>query len=611
MHQATDYALLGALGGTSPPALPIKQRRSRSSSSSIQDLELKVGDLLLSGPQTPLSPFAEVFTPTHCNAVHCPIHHRYENHQVRFFSEETPPPVPKKSLKRTLSLPVETVDPPCDANHARICNYENPLYMKTPFHDTLALQEEEVHVEEHQGLSLHNVTFDTPDEQLQSVFRSFQSHEQVSMSIQECYLQFLKSMLQNIESSIFLNEQEMEMAKASQPKDFILCEQQWTGSDAFYLVRCPKVPGRLFSAKVHRGDSVSDCTTSMPHPNIQQGLVHFPRCTAMDQTSTLQHVQTTPLSSHEHTTEVRQQQTVADLLEKGVSVTVVRDFPSGTLEDFVEEGHSLHSTLPEVYERRLCLLALQLVLGLQQLGRFKVIHRELKPQSVTLVWPSIMSKVEDSRDYPSEMKKGSMNTDTSIGTPIITVSKEQTDNEMTKSEICQTLWEKLGTPRLVLKSHSENEVLQESTSQEFQLGTLLRYCLHLTDTCSPTWKVPQDTPYTPGLLWLVTQLTSENPRLLLADVVSVLQALLWGPRQGLFQQNQMENSVLSNWLLLKRSLLVLKLAEKGLFQDQPGLDWEDYLCLQYLSLTDPETMRSITESMGLHDCTRPAEQIKM
>ncbi|KAF4097719.1 inactive tyrosine-protein kinase PEAK1 [Onychostoma macrolepis] len=562
MHQATDYALLGASGGTSPPALPIKQRRSRSSSSSIQDLELKVGDLHLSGPQTPVSPFTEVFTPIYCNAVHCPIHHRYENHQVRFFSDETPPPVPKKSLKRTLSLPEETLDPPYHG-HTRTCNYENPLYMITPFHDTLTLQEEEVQEEKYQGLSLHKVTFDTPDEQLQSIFRSFQSHEQVQMGIQECYLQFLKNMLQNIESTVFLNEQEKEMAKTSQPNDFILCEQQWTERDGFYLVRCLKVPGRLFSAKVCRGDSVSDCTMSMSHPNSEQGLVHFPQCTATDQTSTSQHAQTTPEPSHGDTC---QQQTVADLLEKGVSVTVVRDFPLGTLEDFVEEGHSLHAILPEVYERRLCLLALQLVLGLQQLGHFKVIHRELKPQSVTLVWPSIIRKEADSNDYPSDMKRGSTNTDTFRGIPMITVSKEHTDNERTKSEIYQTLWEKWGTPRLVLKSHFEDEVLQEAKSQEFQLGTLLRYCLHLTDSCSSVWKVPQDTPYTPGLLWLVTQLTSEKPGLLLADVVGVLQALLWGPRQGLFQRNQMENSVLSNWLLLKRSLLVLKLAEKDSFR---------------------------------------------
>ncbi|XP_067270936.1 inactive tyrosine-protein kinase PEAK1 [Pseudorasbora parva] len=602
MDQATDYTLLGASEEATPPALPIKQRRSKSSSS-IQELDLKLGDLLFSGPQTPVSPFAEVFTPTYCNAAHCPIHHRYENHQARFFSDQTPPPVPKKSLKRTQSLPAEALDPPYH-DHTGAHNYENPLYMITPFHGTPTLQEEEVQEELLQGLSLHKVNFDTQEEQLQRVFKSFQSHEQVSMGIQECYLQFLRNTLQNIESNIFPNEQEMEMAKTSQPNDFILCGQQWTERDDFYLVRCSKFPGRLFSAKVHREDLASDCTVSILHPNIEQRVVHFPQRIATDQTSTSQHAQITSEPSHGDTTEVCQQQTVADLLEKrrSFSVTVVRDFPLGTLEDFVEEGHSMHSTLPEVYERRLCLLALQLVLGLQQLGHFKVSHRELKPQSVTLVWPHITSKVADTKEYPSKTKVRDMNTDTSKGTPGITVSEEQ----IHKSEICQTLWEKWGTPRLVLKSHFVDDVFQEATSQEFRLGTLLRYCLHLTDGCSSVWKVPQDTPYTPGLLWLVTQLTSEKPGLLLADVAGVFQVLLWGPRQRLFQQNQLENSAFSNWLLLKRSLLVLKLAEKGLFHDHYGLDWEDYLCMQYLSLTEPKIMCRVTEHMGLHNFIKPA-----
>lgn len=144
---------------------------------------------------------------------------------------------------------MEALDPTYP-DHTGAYNYENPLYMIAPFQSTLTLQEEEVQDELHQGPSLHKVNFDTPDEQLQRVFANFQSHEQVSMGIQECYLQFLKSTLQNIESSIFPNEQEMEMAKTSQPNDFILCEQQWPERDAFYLVRCSKVPGRLFSAKV-------------------------------------------------------------------------------------------------------------------------------------------------------------------------------------------------------------------------------------------------------------------------------------------------------------------------------------------------------------------------
>ncbi|XP_051551490.1 inactive tyrosine-protein kinase PEAK1-like [Myxocyprinus asiaticus] len=597
MHQVTEYALLGASGVMPPPSLPIKQRRSKSSSSSsIQDLELKVGDLHSSGPQTPLSPFTEVFnTPTDCNAAHCPIHHRYEQHQARFFSDQTPPPIPKKTLTRTLSLPTDVLDPPYQDNTS---NYENPLYMITPLQGTLILKEEDKE-EQHQAQSMHQVTFDTPDEQLYGFFRSFRSHEQVSVGIEKCYLQFLRKTLQNTEMNVYLNEQEMEKAKTSQPNDFLLCGQQWTKRDIF-LVHCPKIHGRLFSARVHKGNSESDCSTPMLHPNIEQDVVHFPQSTFMDQTyaSQSETAQTTPESSQGSGTEVCQQQTVVSLLMKGVSVTIVRDFPLATLEDFVEDGHTLHWTHPEVYERRLCLIVLQLVLGLQHLGCYNVIHRELKPQSVMLVWPSI--KLVECRENPTEIKKGrDMNEK-------ISIPKEKLDKENLKGEMCQTLWEKWGTPRVVLNSHVDDEVFQATTSLEFQLGNLLKNCLHLTDSGSSVWKAPQDSPYIQGLLWLVTHLTSEKPGLLMADVSGVLQVLLWGPRKRLFQKKQLESTALSNWLLLKRSLLVLKLAEKGLFHNHHSLDWEDYLCLQYLSFTNSETLCTVIAQMGLHDFVRLA-----
>lgn len=89
----------------------------------------------------------------------------------------------------------------------------------------------------------------------------------------------------------------------------------------------------------------------------------------------------------------------------------------------------------------------------------------------------------------------------------------------------------------------------------------------------------------------------------------MIQALLWGPRASLFQHTPSTSTSSStdpstttvhNWLQVKRSLLLLKLAERGLFSDQSGVDWEDYLCLQYLSLTDPHTVLSATAKLGLH-----------
>lgn len=168
-----------------------------------------------------------------------------EHHQARFFSDQTPPPVPKKSLRRTISLPTDALDPPYPA-HSGTHNYDNPLYMIAPFQDQKENYEEELH----EGQSLQQVTFEIPDEQLCRLLRSFQSYEQVSMSIQECYLQFLREALLKIETSVFVNEQESKIAKTSHPNDFLLYGRQWTGKDVYYLVCCPKIPRRLFAAKV-------------------------------------------------------------------------------------------------------------------------------------------------------------------------------------------------------------------------------------------------------------------------------------------------------------------------------------------------------------------------
>ncbi|TRY62336.1 hypothetical protein DNTS_025872 [Danionella cerebrum] len=210
------------------------QTKCKESVKPATDLELKEGP--------PTSPFAEVFTPTFCNAAHCPIHLRYEHHHARFFSEETPPPIPKKSHIRTRSFPGETLYPTCH-DQTKIDNYKNPLYMVTSLH-TPNKKEEAVQEEHQQVLRLAKVTFGTPDEELQKVLRS---HKTISTWIQDSQLQFLRNMLEKIEAGTILSEQETETAKTSQPHDFILCGQMW---DDFYLVHSPKFPSRMFAAKV-------------------------------------------------------------------------------------------------------------------------------------------------------------------------------------------------------------------------------------------------------------------------------------------------------------------------------------------------------------------------
>ena len=83
----------------------------------------------------------------------------------------------------------------------------------------------------------------------------------------------------------------------------------------------------------------------------------------------------------------------------------------------------------------------------------------------------------------------------------------------------------------------------------------------------------------------------------MTDMVAVLQVLLWGPQVPLFNHRSSSTTAVHNWLTIKRALLVMKLAERGLVQHQSVLDWEDFMCLQYLSFTDSETVVSVATQM--------------
>ncbi|TNN75048.1 hypothetical protein EYF80_014794 [Liparis tanakae] len=90
-----------ASGPESPPALPLKQHRH----SSVDADRVMLGP---DGARRENYEWDDVFPEAaDCHAARCPVHRRYDpsQHQVRFLSDGTPPPVPKKRLSRALSLP--------------------------------------------------------------------------------------------------------------------------------------------------------------------------------------------------------------------------------------------------------------------------------------------------------------------------------------------------------------------------------------------------------------------------------------------------------------------------------------------------------------------------
>nr|XP_046157017.1 inactive tyrosine-protein kinase PEAK1 [Oncorhynchus gorbuscha] len=629
---AMDCATQGAERQSGPPVLPIKQRRSLysrgSSMCSSVDLEM---DGSVSSPLGPHqhqgSTCTDVFSAaTDCHALQCPIHPRYDPsycHQERFFSDSTtPPPVPKKRLARTLSLPGVYLCPlsPLPCSHQ---NYDNPLYMLVPIAGT----QPHVEIDEERPVQksplnlqpLSQLDFDTPDEQLTYFFSSFYNQGDICQGIQHRHLLFLRSMEQRMEAGVLLMRVSGEGVFAFQPQDFLLCEnyqpKQIAGS-LYYSLHSPKFPGRIIAAKVSSDvGPLSQPTSVPPNVNIQQVIVSFPSCPALEKepgtkntttSDSSQSDQTGTESPDESRIEADQSQaeseessgpTVASLLLKGYAVTIERDLPQATLEDFVQEGRFLRSFKPLVYERQLSILLLQLALGLQHLCSNAATCAELKAQGILLVWPrergggTEADKAEESGSEEIELLEN--------------------EKEKIKGEI-QELWRKWGTPRVALTnhtSHSDPSPFQPAhapPSIQSEFGVLLEYCLYLSDN-APSQHTQrsdgaiQSSPYLPGLLQLASWLQDEGSGLQIADVVGVLQALLWGPRVELFRVNPTVPSTLHNWLSVKQALLMLKLAEGGLIQDLPSLDWEHCLCLQYISFTDSETVMRATARLGLHN----------
>ncbi|XP_040895824.1 inactive tyrosine-protein kinase PEAK1 [Toxotes jaculatrix] len=606
-----------------PPALPVKQHRSHSfSRSSVES------DCLIPSPaglQHQNYAYNDVFPePTDCHAAQCPIHQRYDpsRHQVRFFSDGTPPPVPKKRLARTLSLPGTNAPPlspwsPLSPLQRHPKNFDNPLYMLAHIRDSCFHQETgEVRPDRRSPAplpTLSQLSFDTPDEHLPYHFSSFDDQRVVSQGIQHRHLLFLRSMAKSMEAGILLQgEVSEEDVSTYQPQDFLLNEgsqAKQIGDTVYYSLRSPKFPGRALGLRVHKptDELPSAHTEHQPsHVNVQNVIAHFqPSNSLRGDCSTLQTQEPScPFMSDctaakppgggstEFTTDpVNINLTsVQSLLQKGQTVSVERDVPHVTLEDFVQDSSSLQTSDCLVYDRQVCVLLLQILMGSQHLYNTSAAAAELRPREIFLVWPSTERDEEGNK-----LEQDASDTKKSFKSSRL---KEEMECEKTnKNGRIQMLWTTRGSPRVVLSPQSSAlSTPHPLASIKSQIEALIQYCLAPQESSTSLDSSPSlsKSSYRKSLLHLSSLLKSGSSGPQITDMVATLQVLLWGPRFTPFHNRGSTTTEVHNWLTIKRALLVMKLAERGLIQDQSALDWEDCMCLQYLSFTDPETIVSVT-----------------
>ncbi|XP_019388897.1 PREDICTED: pseudopodium-enriched atypical kinase 1 isoform X1 [Crocodylus porosus] len=287
-------------------------------------------------------------------------------------------------------------------------------------------------------------------------------------------------------------------------------------------------------------------------------------------------------------------------------VVITREVPYLTVADFVQESTARHANSPDFYERQVCLLLLQLCSGLEHLKPYHITHCDLRLENLLLVH--------------SRLGGGLLNCESAEPNPnaacparliVSNFSQAKQKSHMVDPEVLRD--QSRLAPEIITAT-------QYKKCDEFQTGILIYEMLHLPNpfdenpelkekeyTRAHLPKIPCRSLYSQGLQQLASCLLNPNPseRILISDAKGVLQCLLWGPREDLFHTLSSPSSparrdaVLQNWLDIKRTLLMIKFAEKSLDKDC-SVSLEDWLCCQYLAFATTDSLSHIVKIMQQH-----------
>ncbi|ELK37327.1 PREDICTED: pseudopodium-enriched atypical kinase 1 [Myotis davidii] len=308
-----------------------------------------------------------------------------------------------------------------------------------------------------------------------------------------------------------------------------------------------------------------------------------------------------PESCFETESSQKESQGVISKKQRSHVVVITREVPYLTVADFVQDSLIHHGKSPDLYERQVCLLLLQLCSGLEHLKPYHVTHCDLRLENLLLVHYQLGGTTQGLG--PKEL-----NPTSSCLTRLIVsnFSQAKQKSHLVDPEILRD--QSRLAPEIITAT-------QYKKCDEFQTGILIYEMLHLPNpfdenpelkekeyTRADLPQIPLRSPYSWGLQQLASCLLNPNPseRILISDAKGVLQCLLWGPREDLFQtfttasSPVQRNALLQNWLDIKRTLLMIKFAEKSLDR-VGGISLEDWLCAQYLAFATPDSLSCIVK----------------
>ncbi|KAE8617294.1 hypothetical protein XENTR_v10009026 [Xenopus tropicalis] len=289
-------------------------------------------------------------------------------------------------------------------------------------------------------------------------------------------------------------------------------------------------------------------------------------------------------------------------------VVITREPPLQTLADFVRKGEERHRREPEAYERQVCLLLLQLCGALEHLKAQGITHCDLRLDNLLIV--SCKPGVKGCSCYPGSMTAEQSDSNMMMGslekreTPSCPGRLLLTNFSQAKLK-SQAAWRPQGLGDPTRLAPEIVGATQYRRSDEFQTGILIYEMLHLPNpfqdgglkekeyACCDLPVLPRRSPYSRGLGRLAGLLLQHSPsdRLQVGQAKGALRCLIWGPREEVLQGP----GALHNWLEVKRTMLLIKLAERSL-DKEGGVTLEDWLCCQYLAFG---TARGLAQTIRL------------
>ncbi|XP_053756898.1 inactive tyrosine-protein kinase PRAG1 isoform X2 [Panthera pardus] len=391
-----------------------------------------------------------------------------------------------------------------------------------------------------------------------------------------------------------------------------------SGDAIYYCATCSEDPGSTYAVKICKTPepkAAPYCSPSVPvHFNIQQDCGHFV-ASVPSSMLTSPDAPKDPLPAPPSHPPAQEQDCV---------VVITPEVPHQTASDFVRDSASSHQSEPEVYERRVCFLLLQLCNGLEHLKEHGIIHRDLCLENLLLVHCSPQASPGASPAAPSPSPAGAP-----AACPSASLAAAAPAPAPAPAPACQGVPSEKYLPRLIISNFLKAKQkpggttnLQQKKSQarlapeivsasqyrkfdEFQTGILIYELLHQPNPFEVRARLreqdyrQEDLPplpalslYSPGLQQLAHLLLEADPikRIRIGEAKRVLQCLLWGPRRELVEQPGTSEEVLCgtlhNWIDMKRALMMMKFAERAADRRR-GVELEDWLCCQYLAAAEP------------------------